>query len=224
MDVPLDARAGQRGHPRDDRREPARRLLHPAHRLPRLRPARASTRSPRPVDVAIMVWDWGKYLGQEALEQGVDVCVSSWTRMAPNTLPAMAKSARQLHELAAHQDGGDQGRLRRGHRARRRRATSPRAAARTSSWSSKGAPDHAARSSPRCCRASRATASSPSRAASGSRSRRRRSRARCSTSPTSSSSPAPRPRSRRSARWTRRRSARARAGPSPRRCRRPSST
>ena len=40
-----------------------------------------------------MVWDWGKYLGQEALEQGVDVCVSSWTRMAPNTLPAMAKSA-----------------------------------------------------------------------------------------------------------------------------------
>jgi branched-chain amino acid aminotransferase len=46
-----------------------------------------------PVEVAVMVWDWGKYLGQEALEQGVDVCVSSWTRMAPNTLPAMAKSA-----------------------------------------------------------------------------------------------------------------------------------
>jgi branched-chain amino acid aminotransferase len=46
-----------------------------------------------PVEVAIMVWDWGKYLGQEALEEGVDVCVSSWTRMAPNTLPAMAKSA-----------------------------------------------------------------------------------------------------------------------------------
>jgi len=46
-----------------------------------------------PVEIAIMVWDWGKYLGQQALEQGVDVCVSSWTRMAPNTLPAMAKSA-----------------------------------------------------------------------------------------------------------------------------------
>jgi branched-chain amino acid aminotransferase len=46
-----------------------------------------------PVEVAVMVWDWGKYLGQEALEEGVDVCVSSWTRMAPNTLPAMAKSA-----------------------------------------------------------------------------------------------------------------------------------
>jgi branched-chain amino acid aminotransferase len=48
---------------------------------------------PNPVDVAIMVWDWGKYLGAEALERGVDVCVSSWTRIAPNTLPAMAKSA-----------------------------------------------------------------------------------------------------------------------------------
>ena len=48
---------------------------------------------PCPVDVAIMVWDWGRYLGTEALEKGVDVCVSSWTRMAPNTLPAMAKSA-----------------------------------------------------------------------------------------------------------------------------------
>jgi branched-chain amino acid aminotransferase len=48
---------------------------------------------PCPVDMAIMVWEWGKYLGTDALEQGVDVCVSSWSRMAPNTLPAMAKSA-----------------------------------------------------------------------------------------------------------------------------------
>jgi branched-chain amino acid aminotransferase len=48
---------------------------------------------PCPVDVAILVWDWGRYLGSDALEDGVDVCVSSWTRMAPNTLPAMAKSA-----------------------------------------------------------------------------------------------------------------------------------
>jgi branched-chain amino acid aminotransferase len=46
-----------------------------------------------PVELAVMVWDWGKYLGQEALEDGVDACVSSWTRLAPNTLPAMAKSA-----------------------------------------------------------------------------------------------------------------------------------
>jgi len=45
-----------------------------------------------PVDLAIAVWRWGKYLGAEALERGVDVCVSSWNRMAPNTFPAMAKS------------------------------------------------------------------------------------------------------------------------------------
>ena len=45
-----------------------------------------------PVDAAIMVWDWGAYLGQDALVDGVDVKVSSWTRLAPNTLPAMAKS------------------------------------------------------------------------------------------------------------------------------------
>jgi branched-chain amino acid aminotransferase len=45
-----------------------------------------------PVDAAVMVWDWGAYLGTTALEEGVDVKISSWTRMAPNTLPAMAKS------------------------------------------------------------------------------------------------------------------------------------
>ncbi len=45
-----------------------------------------------PVDVVIAAWRWGKYLGPEALEQGVDVCVSSWNRMAPNTFPSMAKA------------------------------------------------------------------------------------------------------------------------------------
>ena len=45
-----------------------------------------------PVDVLIGAWIWGKYLGPEALEQGVDVRVSSWNRMAPNTFPAMAKA------------------------------------------------------------------------------------------------------------------------------------
>ncbi len=44
-----------------------------------------------PIDVAIAVWYWGAYLGPEALENGVDVCVSSWNRAAPNTFPAMAK-------------------------------------------------------------------------------------------------------------------------------------
>lgn len=47
---------------------------------------------PCPVDALILVWEWGAYLGQDALEQGVDVRVSSWTRSAPNTFPAMAKS------------------------------------------------------------------------------------------------------------------------------------
>jgi branched-chain amino acid aminotransferase len=45
-----------------------------------------------PIEVYIAAWEWGAYLGAEALEEGVDVCVSSWTRMAPNTLPAMAKA------------------------------------------------------------------------------------------------------------------------------------
>jgi branched-chain amino acid aminotransferase len=45
-----------------------------------------------PIEVYIACWNWGKYLGEEALAEGVDVCVSSWTRMAPNTLPAMAKA------------------------------------------------------------------------------------------------------------------------------------
>ncbi|HZR31773.1 MAG TPA: branched-chain amino acid transaminase [Terriglobales bacterium] len=45
-----------------------------------------------PTEVYIVNYEWGKYLGTDA-EQGVDVCVSSWTRIAPNTLPAMAKSS-----------------------------------------------------------------------------------------------------------------------------------
>lgn len=44
-----------------------------------------------PVEVIIATWEWGAYLGPEALEQGVDVGVSSWRRMAPDTHPAMAK-------------------------------------------------------------------------------------------------------------------------------------
>ena len=67
-----------------------------------------------PVDAVIMVWDWGAYLGQDALEQGVDVKVSSWTRMAPNTLPAMAKSTANyansaLIKMEAIADGYSEG-------------------------------------------------------------------------------------------------------------------
>lgn len=46
---------------------------------------------PCPIDAAIIIMEWGKYLGEDALEKGVDVRVSSWFRMAPNTFPAMAK-------------------------------------------------------------------------------------------------------------------------------------
>ena len=45
-----------------------------------------------PVETAIAAWEWGKYLGSDSEEQGVDVCVSSWQRVAPNTLPALAKA------------------------------------------------------------------------------------------------------------------------------------
>ncbi len=47
---------------------------------------------PNPLDCYIAAWDWGKYLGEEALEMGVDVCISSWTRITSNSLPSMAKA------------------------------------------------------------------------------------------------------------------------------------
>lgn len=48
---------------------------------------------PNPVDAAIILWEWGTYLGKDALEQGVDMKISTWSRMAPNTLPALAKAS-----------------------------------------------------------------------------------------------------------------------------------
>ena len=45
-----------------------------------------------PIDSYIAIWQWGKYLGEEALETGIDVCVSSWTRFNSNALPAVAKA------------------------------------------------------------------------------------------------------------------------------------
>ncbi|MGH9865034.1 MAG: branched-chain amino acid transaminase, partial [Candidatus Acidiferrales bacterium] len=46
-----------------------------------------------PIEVYMACWDWGRYLGEEAIKSGVDVCVSSWNRSAPNTLPQMSKAA-----------------------------------------------------------------------------------------------------------------------------------
>jgi branched-chain amino acid aminotransferase len=70
--------------------------------------------SPNPVDCAILVWEWGKYLGPEALQCGVDVRISSWWRMAPNTFPALAKSGAnymnsQLIKMEAMLDGYAEG-------------------------------------------------------------------------------------------------------------------
>ena len=67
-----------------------------------------------PVDVYIACWEWGKYLGEEALADGVDVCVSSWTRIAPNTLPALAKAGAnymnsQLIKMEALANGYSEG-------------------------------------------------------------------------------------------------------------------
>ena len=49
-------------------------------------------RHDHPVDTVVAAWEWGAFLGPEALENGVDAGISSWQRMAPNTLPAMAKA------------------------------------------------------------------------------------------------------------------------------------
>jgi branched-chain amino acid aminotransferase len=52
-----------------------------------------SPKNDPPTEVAIAAWEWGKYLGSESEEAGVDVCVSSWNRVAPNTIPALAKAS-----------------------------------------------------------------------------------------------------------------------------------
>lgn len=63
-----------------------------------------------PIETWIPAWEWGAYLGADALERGVDVCVSSWSRAAPNTFPGMAKATghynnAQLIKLEAMANG-----------------------------------------------------------------------------------------------------------------------
>ena len=67
-----------------------------------------------PVEVAVAAFPWGAYLGEEAAENGVDVGVSSWNRVAPNTLPAMGKAggqylSSQLISMEAHRHGYAEG-------------------------------------------------------------------------------------------------------------------
>lgn len=46
-----------------------------------------------PIDTVVAAFEWGAYLGAEGLENGIDVCVSSWQRLAPNTIPSLGKAA-----------------------------------------------------------------------------------------------------------------------------------
>ena len=67
-----------------------------------------------PVDVVIAVWEWGEYLGEAALKNGVSVCTSSWNRPAPNTMPFLAKAGgnylnSQLVRMEANINGYDEG-------------------------------------------------------------------------------------------------------------------
>jgi len=69
---------------------------------------------PCPVDTAIILWEWGAYLGQDALKNGVDVRVSSWSRSAPNTFPTLAKTSAnyansQLIKMEALEEGYSEG-------------------------------------------------------------------------------------------------------------------
>lgn len=67
-----------------------------------------------PIESYIICWPWGTYLGDGALEQGVDVCVSSWFRPGPNTHPVMAKAggnylSSQLIKMEALANGYQEG-------------------------------------------------------------------------------------------------------------------
>ena len=69
---------------------------------------------PCPVDAAVLTWEWGAYLGSDALTNGVDVRIASWARSAPNTFPTLAKTSAnyansQLIKMEAIVEGYSEG-------------------------------------------------------------------------------------------------------------------
>jgi branched-chain amino acid aminotransferase len=67
-----------------------------------------------PLDVYIAAWEWGAYLGDDAASNGVDVCVSSWDRITPNSMPSLAKAGgnymnSQLVKMEAVENGYAEG-------------------------------------------------------------------------------------------------------------------
>ena len=169
-----------------------------------------------PVEVYIASFVWGKYLGQDSIDQGVDVCVSSWARMHNNTIPPTAKSAAnymnsQLIKMEAVANGfvegialDTDGNVSEG--SGENLFLIRQGALYTPPLSSAVLPGILAI---RSCR---------SRATWATKSANRSSRAPRSMSPTRSSSPAPPPRSRPSAALTAPRSATENAAPSPSNC------
>ena len=115
---PVHGGAG-RGDPRDDRIERRGLLLRAADRVPRLRRDGPVSRCNNPVDVAIAVWPWGAYLGEDALEHGVRCKVSSFRRNGPNTMPPAAKASGQYINSVLAKHRGHAQRLRRGDPAER---------------------------------------------------------------------------------------------------------
>ncbi len=94
INIPFTPEQINDGLPRGGRRQrPDARRLHPPGRVPRLRRDRRGAEDrPARRKWPIAAWEWGKYLGAESEDEGVDVCVSSWQRVAPNTMPALAKA------------------------------------------------------------------------------------------------------------------------------------
>jgi branched-chain amino acid aminotransferase len=66
-----------------------------------------------PVEIFVMCWGWGAYLGEKGMAHGVDACISSWNRMEPNTFPSFAKAggnylSAQLMKMEAIKNGYDE--------------------------------------------------------------------------------------------------------------------